>query len=206
MTVQQVNLYTDELRPSKQRLNALSALVALALVVTLVVAAMAHSHWRAGELEQQLADIERQNQQLEQLVADMGRQVAARQPDPALEKAITRLTDTIARRQRLLQRIEHLGTNTQAGFSGQLSALARQVPGDLWLTRVRLGAAPVAIRIEGRARVPELVPGFLQRLGQEPAFTGENFGDFQIKRPEETTPVDWVDFRVATRQVSEGDS
>lgn len=200
---QQVNLYTAELRPTRQRISARSGLVVAALVVLIVAGLTGWGHWQNRQLEMRVAAVERQNQSLEQAVATMASQVQARKPDQELEAALERVTETIVRRQRLLERVEGLTSGGAAGFSGRLAALARQIPDDLWLTFVRLQAAPSAMRLEGQTRSAELVPGYLELLGQEPAFIGETFSVFRLARPEEGEATQWVEFRVATEQSGE---
>lgn len=200
---QQVNLYTAELRPQRQKLSARSAL-ALAVLVLLAVAGLTGwEHWRNQQLDTRIAAVERQNQSLEKAIATMASQVEARKPDQELEAALERVTETIVRRQRLLERVEGLTAGGDAGFSGRLAALARQIPDDLWLTYVHLRADPAAMRIEGQTRSAERVPGYLASLGQEPAFIGETFSDFLLSRPEDGAGRNWVEFRVATKQSGE---
>lgn len=202
---QQVNLYTTELRPRQQRLTALSALALLGMVVLVVLAFMGFGYWQTQQLEQQVRDIERQNSQLQQANASMAEQVEARKPDPELERALERVTDTISRRQRLLGRVENLATNNHSGFSSRMAALARQVPGELWLTGVTLQSSPARLQLKGRTRVPERVPRYLEQLGEEPIFAGQTFRDFQLNRPGEgdDNAGDWVEFRLATEQGGE---
>lgn len=203
---QQVNLYTAELRPRKLILNVATAVALIAFVVAVPVIVMAFSHWQNQQLEQQVSRLQQQNQSLEQAVASMTAQVQARLPDPELEAALERVSETIARRQRLLDRVEGLTANNHNGFSGRMSALARQIPADLWLTSVSLRSVPATMSLEGRTRSADLVPYYLERLGDEPAFIGETFSGFRLGRPDEEALREWVEFRVATEAQAGGGS
>lgn len=202
---QQVNLYTAELRPRKQRLKASTLLILLALVVLATAAFRGLGYWQNQKLEQQVAQVERQNSQLRDANEAMARQIDARKPDPELEKALQRVTDTLSRRQRLLQQVENLATNNHSGFSSRMAALARQVPGELWLTGLTLQSSPERLRLTGRTRSPERVPLYLEQLGSEPIFAGQTFQDFELNRPddEDEERGDWVQFRVATEPGAE---
>lgn len=202
---QQVNLYTAELRPRQQRLTALSALLLIGLVVLLVLGFMGFGYWQNQQLLERVGSIERQNNQLQQANASMAEQVEARKPDPELERALERVTDTISRRQRLLGRVESLATNNHSGFSSRMAALARQAPSELWLTGVTLQSSPARLQLQGRTRAPERVPLYLEQLGEEPIFAGQTFRDFQLNRPDENddSAGDWVEFRLATEQGGE---
>lgn len=200
---QQVNLYTAEMRPLKQRLSAHSGLLLVLLMVVLVLGQTAYGNWQNQQLETQAGATERQNAQLQQVVDSLTSQVQERRPDPELELALERVTETIARRQRLLERVEGLTNSNHSGFSGRMAALARQIPGDLWLTSVTLESAPASLKLEGRTRTAELVPGYLEHLGDEPVFAGETFRDFRLNRPEETEDARWIEFRMATEHNGE---
>ncbi|PPK51823.1 PilN domain-containing protein [Marinobacter persicus] len=201
---QTVNLYTAELRPRKQHLNARSALVLVAVVVVALVGAMAFGQWQNQQLQQRAERIERQNSQLQQAIDRMAKEVEARKPDPELEKALARITDTISRRQRLLERVDSLASNNDSGFASRMAALARQVPSQLWLTAIRLESSPPRLGLEGRTRVPERVPLYLEQLGSEAVFAGQTFRDFLLTRPDdEDASGEWVAFRVATHPSKE---
>jgi len=195
---QQVNLYTSELRPVKQRLSFGTCVLLMLLVAALVLSAMGYGSWQNRQLASQANALERQTAQLQQAVETLSAQVEQRQPDPELELALGRVTETISRRQRLLERVEGLTANHQAGFSGRMAALARQIPDNLWLTSITLESSPASLRLEGRTRAPELVPGYLEQLGNESVFAGETFRHFELSRPAEEQGSGWVEFRMAT--------
>lgn len=193
--IQQVNLYTSELRPRQQRLSAARAL-GIAVVLILVIAGYAAwlSHERR-QLAQEVTGTEQQNVRLDEAVASLSEAVERRQPDPELEAALQRISEILARRQRLLERVEGLVVSPGQGFSPQMAGLARQIPENVWLTGIVLEAQPQRIQIEGRTRTSAQVPLYLEQLGQAPAFTGRTFGVFRLDRPDEGN---WVEFFVAS--------
>lgn len=128
---------------------------------------------------------------MEQLTGE----VNARQPDPAVEAALESVTATLVRRQQLLGRVENLIATEAIGFSAPLLALARQVPQGLWLTQIRLDARQGNVGLAGKAQSGRLVPVYLEKLGDEPAFAGKTFGSFRLDREEDGR---WIEFRVAT--------
>ena len=195
--IQQVNLYTHEFRPRKEHWHAGTA-IGLVLAVVLVVAiAATFVRYQHASLDAQVAQMEARNARLEQVVVELAETVGARQPDPALEGALDRVSETLARRQLLLAKVEGLVSNNNTPFSPQMAALARQIPENVWLTGIRLEAPTTQVVIEGRAGTGALVPLYLQKLGKEPAFAGRTFGAFKLSRPE---AGQWVDFRVATER------
>lgn len=193
--IQQVNLYTHELRPRQQRLSAGRA---VGITVALMLVIVGYGLWlqyQQGQLAQQVVGLEQQNARLGEAVAELSDAVERRQPDPELEAALRRISDTLARRQRLLERVQGLVVKPGSGFSPQMAALARQIPENVWLTGIVLEAQPQRVQLEGRTRASEQVPVYLEQLGRAPAFTGRTFSVFRLDRPEEG---DWVEFFVAS--------
>lgn len=199
--IQQVNLYTDELRPRKERLHAGTAVGVLVLGLVMVACVAGFFAYQNSVMADQALRLDRQNQQLDQVVADLSAAVRTRQPDSEVEEALARVTQSLARRQRLLERVESLVFSEGRHFSPQLAALARQIPGDVWLTGVILESGSDKVTIEGRSGDGALVPLYLENLGEEAAFTGRTFGVFRLSRPEEGQ---WIDFHVSSKREGEG--
>jgi Tfp pilus assembly protein PilN len=199
---QLINLYTEELRPSKEKLQAgtAAALAGLALVITAVAAGVVR--YQHEQLSEQVTSREQQIESLQQSVDQLTRQAESRQPDPQVEAALARVNETLVRRQRLLTQVESLMSTETAGFAAPLEALAQQVPDGLWLTDIRLNAQNGNVGLSGRAQAGRLVPAYLEALGNEPAFQGKTFGAFRLQRSEQGN---WIDFRVATDQSDGGE-
>lgn len=199
--IQSVNLYTEELRPSKERLQAKSAALALALALLVVVVAGGVARYQAVQAEQNLAIQEQRNEQLLATVERLSAAVAEQQPDAALEAELETIRQTVARREYLLDRVTSLVSDDSDGFSPLLEGLARRVPDGLWLTGIRMQPASGVLVLEGQTEAGSLVPVFLDQLGNEPAFSGMAFGAFRLLREEDSR---WIGFRVATRRNPEG--
>lgn len=198
--IQSVNLYTEELRPRRQKLQARTAATALVLALLVVVVAGGMAHYQASRAEQQLAIQQQHNEQLLSSVERMSAAVAAQQPDASLEAELEAISQTVVRREYLLDRVESLVADDVVGFSPALEGLARQVPEGLWLTGIRILPMSGELALEGQAEAGTLVPVFLDRLGNEAAFAGRSFGAFRLLREDNSR---WIGFRVATRQPGE---
>lgn len=194
-SIQQVNLYTDELRPRREKLQARMVLSVLVLALVVIGVAAGIVRYQESRWQAETRALQQQNEQLQSSVEQLTSDVESRQPDPEVEAALERVTATLARRQRLLDRVENLIATETTGFSSPLSALARQVPQGLWLTHIRLDASKGAVGLAGKAQSGRLVPVYLEKLGDEPAFIGKTFGSFRLDREEDGR---WIEFRVAT--------
>ncbi|MDO3723177.1 PilN domain-containing protein [Marinobacter sp. chi1] len=192
---QSVNLYTEDLRPRRESLQAGTLVVLVALVVVGLVAGSGLAHYQSSELQAQIEKLEADNRGLEQSIERQTEAVLARRPSPEIREQLVDVTEQLARRQRLLERVENLVLGVGGQFSPQMAALARQIPDDVWLTGVWLDAEQSQVALEGLARSGALVPSYLENLGDEPAFSGRTFGAFRLSRPENERGIR---FHVAT--------
>ncbi|WP_324125909.1 PilN domain-containing protein [Marinobacter sp. F4218] len=198
--IQQVNLYVQELRPHKERMQAGMLMGLVGLLILVIGAAGAVVHYQNNRLTTQVNELELQNIGLEQDITRLSAEVSARQPAPEVREALEQVNDALLRRQRLLERVEGLVLHGGGRFSPQMAALARQIPDNVWLTGIRLNGQQSKVTIEGRARSSALVPAYLENLSDEPAFAGKTFGAFRLSRPESGR---WIDFHVATERSGE---
>lgn len=194
-TTQQVNLYTNELRPRREKLRAGVALSVPAFAVVMVMLVAGVVRYQESRLQAKVSALQQQNEQLQNSVEQLTGKVNARQLDPEIEASLDRVTTALVRRQQLLGRVENLIATEATGFSAPLTALARQVPKGLWLTQIRLDAVKGNVGLAGKARSGQLVPVYLEGLGGEPAFSGKTFGSFRLGREEDGR---WIEFQVAT--------
>jgi MSHA biogenesis protein MshI len=199
--IQQVNLYTDELRPRKEKLQAGTAIGILVFGLVLVACVAGFFAYQNSVMATQASRLDHKNQQLEQVLLELAAAVRARQTDSEVEEALARVTQTLSRRQRLLERVESLVFSEGRYFSPQLAALARRIPEDAWLTGVILESDSDKVTLEGSSRDGALVPLYLENLSEETVFAGRTFGVFRLSRSEQGR---WIDFHVSSKREGEG--
>ena len=59
---------------------------------------------------------------------------------------------------------------------------AQHPPSGLWLSVISLREGGRHIPLQGRSQDQELLPQYLQRLGQSPVFSGRDFARFDVQR------------------------
>lgn len=193
---QQVNLYRDDLRPQREPLQAGAALALVLLAVLLPVLVAVLQQRAVTGNESVLAGLTQQVASLGSDVEKLATELAARRDDPRLEQELTRLDRSLEQRRRLLAEVETLVAREGGNFSAYLAALARQVPPELWLTRVELDLLSDQVLLEGRSRHGNLVPLYLEKLGNESVFEGRTFESFRLARD---PSGGWIEFRVGAR-------
>lgn len=157
----QINLLTPDLLPRPDLFPARLLLALLGAIVLLSVPVAGWFWWQAelvrARHERVLAEFDALSARADRL--DLERQTVA---DAAAEDAST--MDTSKRQ--LLARLQDIATHPS--LSARLAALSHAALPGVWLSEITL--RPHAYRLQGYALAPGLLPTYLQRLTQQPAF------------------------------------
>lgn len=187
MTVQQVNLYSDEFRPKKDPLSVTNMLVALAVLWLLGAGYAAWLYWDVHQSQAQLAHFTGQNRALQTQIESYQAQLAARAKDQYLETEQSRLRLSLSNTQGLLDAIAK-GMNEEGNriaFASIMVALAKHQLEPLWLEQIKILTGGERVVLTGSTTKPEAVPLYLEALGRETAFSGRAFNEFVLQLPED---------------------
>ena len=176
MPLQHINLADPRFTPQAVRWSARQAAVAAVGMLALTALAGQGLQWRARGLVAQAQDAEAGVSQLRRGVA----QVAA--PAAAVGEAeLARLKANDAALRRVRQALEAGVAGNRQGHADYLSALARQAPGNLWITGFSVSEDGSAIDLEGRMLDTAVFTDYLRRLNGEARFNGRPFAQLQLK-------------------------
>lgn len=176
---QQINLLLPELKPRVDWL-ALPVVAAFALVGLLLLVGLATvTAMRAESLRAKEAAIKTQLLALQQQVQTLGQSLGARQGDSLLDTQIAAARLGVAQRQEVLNVIARGEVTGSNAYSGLLQGFSRQGVEGVWL--VGFGFADKDIEIRGRLTDPALLPVYINRLNDEPAFAGRRFSALDMK-------------------------
>ena len=210
---QQINLYGPQFRRQKRSgVTATTLPLVLGLALIGVAALYAVESRQRAQLRSELAAVEAAFKVEQTTSQQLEAERATRKKSAALEAEVGRLDQ---RRQALGESIDALASGELGdtrGFSEYMRAFARQSRDGLWLTGFTVSGAGNDISVSGRALSADLIPAYLQRLGQEPALSGHAFASLQIQRPKTDAAVEaaqgdgkgparaprYVEFKVAT--------
>ncbi|MGH8482091.1 MAG: PilN domain-containing protein, partial [Nevskiaceae bacterium] len=135
--------------------------------------------WRGSALASEHTRLVAQRDTSTRRVNELATQLQGK-ADPALEAQVAALTAERDRKAQALAALSSREVATTAGFSPQFIGLARQRLNGLWLTRIELSGAHVAL--QGVAEAEELIPRFVRRLGAEEVFAGTAFQQARLER------------------------
>ncbi|MBT9519969.1 MAG: PilN domain-containing protein [Dechloromonas sp.] len=176
---QQINLLLPALRPRFDWLAlpvvAGVALAGLVLISILAVLGLT----QAATLKASEAEIKNQLAAVQQQVQTLGQSLAARQGDTSLDRQIATARLALTQRQEVLAVIAQGDITQGSAYSGLLQGFSRQTVDGVWL--VGFGFADKEIEIRGRLLDPALLPTYINRLNDEPAFAGRRFATLDMK-------------------------
>ncbi|MCC2972618.1 PilN domain-containing protein [Massilia sp. IC2-476] len=177
-SVQQINLFNPAFLPQKKVVSAPMMGVSLLVLVAGIAVIGAALHAATGRMERERdAEAERLVRKQARL-ATVNAQFAPRTRSAGLETQIAQAEAQLAALRHVSSVLERGELGDTRGFAGYFQAFARQsVPG-LWLTGVSVAGANIGIK--GRTLDPTLVPGYINRLTQEPLLQGKSFASLQI--------------------------
>ncbi len=180
----QLNLYSIALRPERPALDArrLAAISGASLGLLLVAGVVVGWHARAADARVDRLEARRAAESTR--VVELAALHPPRQADARLEAGVARLEAERAAKQELLSRLGNERLGNQRGFSEHVAGLARRRVEGIWLRRIELAAGGSSLHLAGGALAPELVPRFLDALGEEDAFAGQAFRALRLAQSE----------------------
>ena len=190
--VQQVNLYQSIFYKQKIRFSAqqVSQLGLVLLLLLLVTGGL--SFWQKTMLQSEWDEIKTKQAKSQQQLQQLQTQMAARRPDAVLLKQINVITQDISTKRQVMAVLSGKTFGNTKGFVEHFSGLARQRIEGMWLTNVSILNGGTQLGMKGNSMKPEYVPQYLQRLTEEPAFSGTEFKTFLLSRSEQQPQ--WINF------------
>jgi len=201
MSMQQVNLYQDELKTPK--LNY-SATVLIQLCLVLIIAFSAFAGFRYFQLQQHQQTLVEQQQKQKLVMAELQKiqaELSLRKKDTALVKKINDKTQELTNKQKVLGILSRDEFGNTDGFIEHISGLARQRIDGLWLTQIRIAEGGTNVSLQGLTSKSSLLPKYLQRLSAEKAFSGTQFKSLVMARQEKEKQ--WLNFSLQNRKADE---
>ena len=199
MSMQQVNLYQDELKTQKLKYSA-SMLMQISIVLVVVLSAVAGFSY--FQLQQHQISLAEHQQKQKVAMADLQTiqsELSLRKKDAALARKIVQKTKELSNKQKVLNILSRDEFGNTKGFIEHVSGLARQRVEGLWLTKIRIASGGTDISLNGTTSKPSLLPKYLQRLSSEKAFSGTEFQSLLMARQEKKKQ--WLNFSLQNQKV-----
>lgn len=198
MSMQQVNLYQDELRTKK--LNYSAAMLAQLSVILIVVFSVA-TGFIYFQLQQQKNEHVLSQKKQKTAMANLQKlqtELSLRKKDATLAKRIMERTKELSNKQKVLNILSRDEFGNTKGFIDHVSGLARQRIDGLWLTQIRIASGGTNVSLTGTTNKPSLLPKYLQRLSAEKVFAGTEFESLLMAR--QAKKKQWLDFSLKNKK------
>jgi hypothetical protein len=180
--MQNLNLFQVERKQRSGPRNR-HILMGLGAVVLLCVV---HASWQAWQLQvgaQRLAQVQAAAQEQETLLEIARGSFVEPLLDERLPLVLSEKERDNRELLRLIAYLQLLSSQRTSGFVAPLLALAENHPASgLWLSGISLREGGIHMRLQGLSQDQELLPAYLQRLGQSPVFSGREFARFDVQR------------------------
>jgi hypothetical protein len=178
---QQINLYQPMLREQRRALSAASMLQVSAALVAGLLLVYGYGSWRLQGLAGEVGRLAAARDAAAARLAQMERELPRPERSASLAAEVERLGRELAGKQRLVGMLGTGEIGSREGFSAHLAGLARQHVDGTWMTAVEIARGGASLSIQGRATRAELVPEYVQRLGQEQALVGARFATVRLE-------------------------
>lgn len=185
--MQQVNLYSEELRPRRHLFTFTPCVTVIGGITLFLLIVAAFLQARAVAVEQALKDASLREERIQSQIEDLQSRIELLVQDPEKVARNRRMEVTLRSRQELLRLIDTLLVAERPPFSEVLKGLARRSERDLWLTNIHIDAGGRHVRLAGEAASGQAVPDYLARLREEPSFAGRTFNLLALEPLEAST-------------------
>ncbi|MDR1662708.1 MAG: PilN domain-containing protein [Azoarcus sp.] len=217
---QQINFFDPSLRPRRDWLSLETLICSTLALLTLLAAIGIWGGYRERQALVGLNARESAWQDAQNQLKALAARQAERSTDPQLASRIAQRKLWLENRRQAFNILRNGDIGQSRGFSGIMTALARQTPEGLWLTGFDIQSGGHAILLRGRLISENLLPSFVERLNHEADLRGRRFAALEVisvppaPRSEEgardeRTPLErsgWLEFVLRGEEVAADDA
>ena len=191
---QQINLYQAVLIDRKATLHAGTMFQTLVGCFVLLLMTSSFLVWQQATLDKEVA---RLTQERATVVANLQAIRAQHPPSPnniLLAQSLKKKQGELVERRPLLAYLGNSNLTQTTGFSAVIKGFAQYPLQGVWLTGIRLNNEEQKVLLAGSAIQPELIPTYLQHLGDKNVLKNQMFASLKVTHMKETSRQ--VDFRL----------
>jgi hypothetical protein len=176
----QINLFNPAFRRRRELISGFNLALALAILILLLGLFYGGiSYWAGQRVELAAASEAKLNDERLKLTTLLQRR-DQNKLDPGLQAELQRTQQSIRTRQDLISVIDAGVPGSGRGYTEYMHGLARQVQQGMWLTGFVISDAGKRMEIRGSMLNADALPGFIERLNNEPVFKGHVFSTLNI--------------------------
>ena len=181
---QQINLFQPMFRRQKKVFSATTIVQTILLFIVAFALIYGYSLSRESGLRDELKKLDVNVAYLKQQKMKLDNQYPVRTKSKLLEAEIARLQAELDGRKQIEALLAGNALGNTHGFSSYLEAFARRHVEGMWLTRVTIADGGNSLGLAGRTLSSELVPQYIEQLGEDNAMKGKAFNVMTMQRLE----------------------
>ncbi len=203
---QQINLFNPVFLTQKKYFSVLTMLQALGLILLGSALFYGYALYQVAQMSRQTEEMGKRYAAEQARLANFAGEFSPQRTSQMLEQELKSLESQAAVQENLLNMLKSGAIGNTEGYSEYMRAFARQAINGLWLTAFSITGDGAQMSLSGAALNPQLVPVYIQRLGNEKIMRGKTFADFQMQLPksEADRPVArYLEFNLRSTAASE---
>ncbi len=180
---QQINLFNPVFLRQKKYFSMATMLQALVLIALGSALFYGYAAYQVKQLARQSDETNKrytaEQIRLSRYTAEFSPQLSRQ----LLEEELKNFEARAAAQQEIINAVKSGALGNTSGFSEYMRAFARQSVHGLWLTGFNISGDAASMEIKGAVLFPELLPAYIQKLGQEKVMRGKIFASLQMQQP-----------------------
>lgn len=180
---QQINLFNPAFQKRRLTFSLLTMLQALAAVILGSLLFYGYAVHQGRELNKQFAEDTKRLNAEKARMALLEAEFSPQQSNKTLQDDLLQLEKKLAEQTGLIETLKSGAVGNTTGYSEYMRAFSRQVVQGLWLTGFQVSGGAAQVSLSGAVLTPELLPAYIQRLGQESVMRGKTFATLQMQQP-----------------------
>jgi Flp pilus assembly protein TadB len=203
---QQINLFNPVFLKQKKYFSVTTMLQALGLILLGSALFFAYAVYQVAQLSRQAEEMSRRYTAEQTRLANFSKEYSPQQSAKQLEDELKRLEAQAAAQDAILNLLKSGALGNTEGYSEYMRAFARQSIKGLWLTAFDIIGDGAQMSLSGAVLSPQLVPAYIQRLGNEKVMRGKTFSTLQMQQPKkdgERLIPRYVEFNLRSTAIAE---
>lgn len=180
---QQINLFNPIFLKQKKYFSVVTMLQALLLIVIGSMLFYGYAWYQVRELAKQTVEMTKRYEAEQKRMVNYANEFSPQRARQALDEELSGLEAQARLQDSILQTLKSGALGNTQGYSGYLSAFARQSVQGLWLTGFNINGDGAEISLQGAVTNPRLLPTYIQRMGREAVMRGKTFEYLKMNRP-----------------------
>lgn len=180
---QQINLFSPTFLKRGKYFSARAMLMALGLIAVGAVLLYAYARYQTTLLARQYDAMVQHAAADQQRLTRLTRELSTHDTSQSLQEELKKLQFAVASQRAVLDVLQSGSAANTTGYSVYMRAFARQSMEGVWLTGFDIEGDGAVMTLNGATLMPQLVPAYIQRLGNEPSMRGKSFSTLLIQQP-----------------------